>query len=278
MEKLARDPELIDLGGHQSVGSYLADVWSRREYMMESALGTLRAAHLNTVLGNVWHILNPLMLVGVYYLIFGVVLETDRGVDNFIAYLAVGIFSFRFTRSSIQRGAGSIARNDSLIRSIYFPRAVLPISTTLEQLYMLIPSLIVVLAISLITGEPVRVTWLALPAIFGVQALFSLGGAFIAARITDTFRDFENVLPYLFRILFYASGVLFSVDYFVTDPTMRSLFNANPLYAFITLARWAILDEPAGIAVVISALAWTVGLLVFGFVFFHRAEHRYGRG
>jgi teichoic acid transport system permease protein len=241
-------------------------------------MADLRAAHMNTLLGNLWHVVNPLLLIGVYFVIFGVLLQTDRGVDNYIAYLAIGVFSFRFTQNSIQQGAGSIVGNSGLIRSMYFPRAILPIAEVVEQVLLLVPSVAVVLLIAILSGQPPLWTWLLLPFIFAVQTLFNLGGAFIAARVSDAFHDFRNVLPYFFRILFYGSAVLFSVDRFVTDPALLKVFYANPIYAYITLARYAILSEPLPWQVVVSALIWAVVLLVVGLLYFRAGEPRYGRG
>lgn len=278
MSDSLRDQELQPLGGPPSLGPYLRSVWERRQYAIALPMADLKAAHMNTVLGNLWHLLNPLLSIGVYYLVFGVLLSVDRGVDNFIAFLAVGIFSYRFTQSSIQRGSSSITRNSGLIRSIYFPRALLPISDVVEQVLLLAPSVVVMFLIAVLTGESPLLTWLLIPMIFALQALFNLGGAFIAARISDLIEDFQNLIPFVFRLLFYASGVIFSVEAYVTDPGLQWLFVGNPLYCFITMARWAVLGLPLQANVVVSACIWTAALLVLGFFFFKSGEPRYGRG
>lgn len=270
--------DLIVLGGAPSAIDYLRDVWNRREYAIEVPLSSVRAAHMNTLLGNLWHVINPLLLVGVYYLVFGVIIGTDRGIDNFLAFLAIGVFTFRFTQNAVQNCAGSIVGNDGLIRSIYFPRAILPLSVVVEQLLVLAPAVVVLLIITVLTGQPPMLSWLVIPAVFLLQAAFSLGAGFIAARVTDTFRDFQNLLPFVFRILFYLSGVLYSVDRYVESESLRRLFHANPMFAFITLARWALLGEPLPGSVLLSAVAWTAVLLTGGFLFFKAAEARYGRG
>lgn len=270
-------PTLSNLGDAAKPAGYLKDVWNRREYAIEVPRGNLRAAHMNTLLGNVWHVLNPLMLIGVYYLIFGVLFPQD--VENYIAFLTIGVFTFRFTQNSVQQGAGSIVGNANLIRSIYFPRAILPISVVVEQVLLLVPSVVVALLITLLTGAPPRWTWVLLPLVYVVQTLFNLGAAFVAARITDTFRDFQNVLPYLFRILFYLSGVLFSVEAIADEyPIALTLSYWNPAYVFVTLARGAILGSGVPGEVYLSASIWTAVALVGGFFFFRAAESTYGRG
>ena len=87
-----------------------------------------------------------------------------------------------------------------------------------------------------------------------------------------------EILPYTFRILHYLSGVMFSVDRFVEDELLRTLFVLNPFYGFLTLVRAVLLDLPAGAVLLASVVAWTVPLVVVGFWFFRRGEAEYGRG
>lgn len=270
--------ELIVLGASPSTRGYLRDLWARREYSIAVPLSSVRSQHMDTLLGNLWHLVNPLLMIGVYYLVFGVIIETDRGVENFLAFLSLGVFIFRFSQNSIQQCASAITANEGLIRSIYFPRALLPIASVIEQVLVLLPSMVVLVAITLLSGVMPDPRWLVLPLILILQTTFNLGAGLIAARVTDTFRDFKNILPFVFRILFYLSGVIYSVDAYVESETLRSLFHANPLYAFLTLARWSLLGTTLPGTVVLSTVLWSLGLLVIGFQFFRAAEIRYGRG
>lgn len=270
--------ELIDVNAPLPLGEYLGEVWRRREFAIVSPLGDLRAQHMNTVLGNVWHLLNPMLLIAVYYLMFGVILNATRaGIDNFIGFLSVGIFTFHYSQRTIMAGAKSIVNNEGLIRSIQFPRALLPISAVVGQTASFIPSVLVMLTVALLTGEPLQLSWLLLVPLFVFQGLFNLGGCFVVARLADGYKDLQNVLPYMFRIAFYMSGVLYAVDQFVSDPVMRGLFNLNPFYAFVTLARGPLLGTPVTTGAVVSAVAWTGALLIGGFVYFRKAEKTYGR-
>jgi teichoic acid transport system permease protein len=261
------------------VRTYLSELWARREYAIEVPRSNLRAKHMNTLLGNLWHVLNPMLLIGVYYVVFGLIVHrVAEGVDHYISFLAVGVFTYRYTQASVQQGANSITGNEGLIRSIYFPRAILPIATVVEQLLLLVPVVVLVLLITVLTGEGPGFHWLLVPVVFAFQTLFNLGASFFAARISDTFRDFQNVLPHLFRVLFYLSGVLFSVDRWVSNPTILQLFALNPAYAYVSAARYAFLGTPVSSTIWISGAAWAVIALVAGFFYFYAAEPRYGRG
>lgn len=266
------------LGEKTPLPVYLRALWQRRDFAVTVPLGELRAQHMDTVLGNLWHLLNPVLLVAVYFTVFGLLLDTSRGVDNFLAFLAVGVFVYQYSQRTTIAAAKSLPANEGLIRSIQFPRALLPASTVIGQTLAFIPAMAVMLIVAAATGEQPSVRWLLLGPIFLLQVAFNLGVALMVARLADSFRDVQNVLPFVFRLLFYLSGVLYLVDAWVGDPLLRRLFNANPLYAFVTLARSPILGDPVSPELWVSASLWTGVVLPVGFAFFRAGEQRYGRG
>ena len=111
-----------------------------------------------------WQVLTPLFNAAVYYVIFGVILNTKSGGGNFIPYLCCGVFIFGFTQSVVQDGVQSITGNLGLIRALQFPRAALPISIAIVEIRNLIASMAVLIAIVLLTGEPITWEWLLVPA------------------------------------------------------------------------------------------------------------------
>lgn len=274
---MSSEANMIRLGTKPRLLPYLRDVWERRQFATAIAAGEVRAQSMDTVLGNLWQVLNPLFLAGVYYLMFGVLLGVDRGVDNYIAFLIVGIFVFHYTQKSVMAGARSIVANEGLIRSVHFPRAVLPISTVIGQTINFLPAVGIMLVIAIATGEIPDPIWALLLPLFALQALGNLGAAFVVARMTDRVRDVQYVLPYVFRVAFYLSGVLFSVDAFVPD-RYRPLFDFNPLFVYVTAARGVVLDETVLVRYWVYAAAWSFGLAVLGLLYFRNAEHEYGRG
>lgn len=273
------DPELRLLGERPPVLAYLRDVWRRRAFATAIAVGEVRSQNMDTVLGNLWHVLNPLLLAGVYYLVFGVVLDVTRGVENFMAFLVVGVFVFHFSQKSIIGGAKSIVSNEGLIRSVRFPRATLPIATVLGQCVAFLPAIGVMLVIALLRGEQPNWQWFLLLPVLSLQVVFNIGAAFVLARATDAFHDVQNVLPYVFRLLFYGSGVLYSVERFTDDAAVLALFDFNPFYVFISLVRGPILAEMTlDPRLLLIGFVWAVAALVFGFFYFRAGEDRYGRG
>ena len=277
IDHLPPTDHLPRVGTRETLPEYLREVWRRREFMVHMPLNVLRSQNRNTSLGNIWHLLNPLLQVTVYYAIFGLILGTDRGVDNFLGFLTVGLFVFRYSQKALTDAAGVLQRNEGLIRSIQFPRAVLPISTVISQLISFGGSLSVVIVTALVTQEYPTWRWLLLLPILALQTLFNLGGGFFLARIAYRTRDVVELLPHLFRLVFYSSGVMFSVESFVDDPILRVVFDLNPFYDFVSLARWAIMGDEIRSLAVFSAIGWTIVLFIGGFFFFRAADHEYGR-
>lgn len=270
-------PPLVRLGQTPPLREYLSDIWSRREYLREVPAADLRQHHLDTVLGNVWQVLNPLLMLGVYYVVFGIGLRSDKGIDNFITFLAIGVFTFGLIQRSVTKGAKSIATNENLLRSIRFPRLILPLTGVLTETLSYITPMLVMLSIGIITGVAVTPYWLLMIPVMVMTVAFSFGGACTTARLGSVFRDIDNILPVAFRLAFYLSGILYSVDARIENPTFRALFTLNPFYCLITCARGAIFsDLPRG-TIWLSAFLWSVGALIFGVLFFKRAEHTYGR-
>lgn len=270
-------PEMRRLGVTPRIGDYLRDIWRRREFMVTLPMDQLRSQNQDTILGSFWHLLNPLFLALVYYLVFGVIFGANGSIDNYPAYLITGIFVFYFTQKSIISGTGTIVSNLKLIQTVSFPRAILPVSSVIGEFVAQFYAMISMFLLVLITGVGPKLTWLIVPFIFALQAVFNLGVAFMAARATFHFRDVAQFLPYVLRIWLYLSGIFFTID-FVPEGWPRTVFQLNPLWSFIDLNRQAILEGTSNGQEWLMAIAWSAVALVSGFLFFRVRETEYGRG
>lgn len=278
-----RWPQLRPIGSRYRLRDYLAEMWRRREFAITVPLGQLRAQNQASALGQVWHLLNPLMLIGIYYLIFGVILgvEGRRGVEEYLPFLIVGIITYNYTRSTVQAGAKMIVKNRKLVSSINFPRAILPVSAVVAESVSHLFAVPVMLVMALLVGgQPTapRWSWFLLVPILLVHAAFNLGLAMIVARLTFHFRDVQQFLPYLLRLYLYASGVLIPINAdLITHDGLRSVLQANPMFHLIEMSRAAVIGSTPHPWVWVLGPAWAVGLLVAGFWFFRNAESEYGR-
>lgn len=273
-------PPLARLGVRPRVVDYLRSLWSRRHFAMAIPAAQISAQHRNTVLGGLWHIIDPLFSVVVWYIMFGVILDINRGVDNLVGFLAVGTFVFHFTTNAVRQGGRALISNEGLIRAISFPRAILPISVVLSELMSLIYSLVAMFTICVVTGEEPSFVWLVIFPIIAVQMLLNMGMALFFARVGARFRDVVQVLPYGLRIWGIMSGIFAPLGRKLQDhPALLTLMTWNPGFLYMTMARDAILDNQLPtLRNWLVILGWGVGVLIAGFMFFLGREQEYGRG
>lgn len=282
--ELARQHGLQPIGTRPKLGAYLRSIWSRRQFIWTLAVSNAYAQNRNTFLGQAWLVLNPLLWAAVYYTMFGLLLDTRDDAENFVAFLVIGVFMFRHMSSCVTSGAKSITGNISLVRSLHFPRAVLPISTVVTELVLLIPAVIVMFLIVGTSGlwqpdvsESVTWSWLLVFPGIVLMTMFTIGSAFIIARLVHESRDIGNLVPFVMRAAFYASGVFYSVRERFGD-TLGPYAELQPFAVFLEIYRSALLNEfPVQGETWLLAGFWSVLFLVGGFIYFWRAEERYGR-
>ncbi|MFP3915430.1 MAG: ABC transporter permease [Actinomycetota bacterium] len=261
------------------MADYIRGLWERREFVWFLAVGNLRARNASTTLGLVWYVLNPLLLAGVYFFVFGVLFAgSRRGDPEFLAYLVAGMFVFRFTSTTMTGGASTISKNASLMVNLRFPRLLLPISSLLESAIGFIVSLVTFFAlIAPIAGTwPTLTIWAFVP-IFVLQLALNLGLGCLTARWTLPHPDLHNLLPYVTRLWLYLSPIIWAVDdpRFLNAPEWaKTAVEINPLYHFLNVYRGALMGSSFSFTstdLVLSA-AWALGILVVGIYTFVRFE------
>ncbi|MCB1029007.1 MAG: ABC transporter permease [Microthrixaceae bacterium] len=273
-------PPLRPVAAQEPLFAYLRQMWRRRDFATALPMEEVRARHQDTLLGNLWHVGNPLLTVLVYYVIFGVILNASRGVDNYLLWLTIGVFSYNLTSKTVLAGAQAITSNEGLIRAVQFPRALLPVSVTFSHIITFWFELGMLSALSILMGLYPNPRWLAIPVFLVIQSAFNLGAAMIVARLNDGFRDVAQIVPFLFRLGTYASGVMFPltrIDERVSGP-LALIVKLNPFSSYLALYRWSFLGTPLTGFTLGVAGGWAFVALVWGFRFFRRAELRYGRG
>src|SRR4051794_8698375 len=228
-------------GARPTLGVYLAQLWDRRHFIASYTRANNEVTYSRSFLGQLWQVLTPLLNAAVYYLVFGLLLHTNRGTPNFIAFLVIGIFVFHFIQQSVMRGSKSVANNQGLIRSLHFPRAALPISTTGQTCIQLLVSMVVMIPIILLTGERPAWRWLLVVPDLVLATAFSLGAAFVIARISAHIPDTQALLPFVLRSWLYLSGIFYSIEHITrNNPALKVLLQLNPGAEYVELARAAL--------------------------------------
>ena len=279
--ELAARFSLLSSSARPSLGTYLRQLWQRRFFLVAFANARITSMYTQARLGQLWQLLTPLLNAAVYYLLFGLLLRTDRGVENFTAFLVTGVFVFTFTQRSVINGANSLNSNLGLIRALHFPRATLPLAYILAEFQQMATALLILGLVVLATGEPLTATWLLVPIAVLLQCLFNAGAALVVARIGAQVRDITQILPFVMRSWLYLSGVFFSIPVFTADAhgSLRLLLSLNPAAVYIDLVRSAIIVGHDGIPHAWPlAVAWALVAVIGGFLYFWSAEEKFGRG
>ena len=280
---LAQQYGLEPIGLRPPLLTYIRQVWDRRHFITEYAKARAQALNAESRFGQFWEVLNPLLSIAVYYLVFGIILNARGSVPNYLAFLVIGVFVNSFTQTSVLTGAKSISGHLGLIRAFHFPRAVMPLADVFERFRALRTSLIVCMVIVLLTGEPLTWMWLlVVPAVL-LQSMFNFGLTMVFARLTARVRDVAQLLPFMMRTWMYLSGVMYPLGTFIDrihgPAWIHTLLLINPLAVYIEIVRDALLESysvPAWNWYL--AVFWAIVILIFGFVYFWKAEERYGRG
>ncbi|GIH29304.1 transport permease protein [Acrocarpospora phusangensis] len=281
---LARRHGLRRAIARPSLPSYVRQLWARRHFVLKYATSRNVSKYSDSALGQLWQLLTPLLNAGVYFLMFGVILDQQKDIPNYTAFLITGVFIFTFTQRTVTGGAKSISGNLSMIRALHFPRAALPLAYAVQELQQLAWSMGVLGIIVLLTGEEITTRWLLIPVALILQLVFNIGASLFMARIGAFARDMNQLLPFIMRTWLYASGVFFSIPARVDDLPeslgfIRYVLELNPAAAYIELMRDLLISDhsPPQWAWA-TAIFWAVFALVVGFWYFWRAEERYGRG
>ncbi|MEV4334350.1 ABC transporter permease [Streptomyces sp. NPDC049597] len=273
-------------GARPSLGAYLRRLWSRRHFITAFATAKLTAQYSQARLGQVWQLATPLLNAAVYYLIFGKLLGIGDDVPDFVPFLVTGVFIWTFTANSIMSGTRAISGNIGLVRALHFPRASLPIALALQQLQQLLFSLGALVAILLCLGEFPMPSWLlAIPALV-LQAAFNTGLSMAMARIAARTPDVAQLMPFVLRTWMYASGVMWSIDKVLGSDRLPHLVAVlvryNPAALYIDLVRFAFIESFTADRlpphVWAAAALWAAVTGAGGFLYFWKAEERYGRG
>ena len=268
--------DFIELGRVPKISQYLRDLWDRREFAFIVPYHDLRAQKINTLIGQFWHLLNPIMTFLVYYIIFGVIIDLTRGdIENFVGFLSIGVLVFTMMSRVMTDSLRAIENNAGLIRSVDFPRALLPISEANGQMMAFVPALFVLFGAMVFTGETPSFKWLLVFPGLVLCYLINVGVGLLMARAGFAVRDLQQIMQHVIRLLFYASGVIFVPSFFITNETVLSLFALNPYYDALAFMRWALMDIEMPTEAFVMLLVYSVLLPIVGLFVFMRAEHKY---
>jgi ABC-type polysaccharide/polyol phosphate export permease len=255
---------------------YFKALWERREFAAEMSRTGIRAANTNTFFGQVWLVLNPLLLAAVYYLLVDIIAggADKNGAGARFAHMCGGLFVFYYFSSAMLSGAASVVGGGKLLMNMSFPRMLLPLAALRTAFFRFLPTMIVYLAIHLVTRQKWHWAMLLAPVFLICLTVFAAGMGMIFGALQVYFRDTTSFLPYFTRIWLYLSPVLWYADQ--APAKFKGFIQYNPLYSLIggwtdLLVRGSIPETKMWI----GAIGWALAAALVGSLFFMSREREF---
>ena len=265
-----REPD-IEFGPSRQLSLELGDLWRYRELFYFLAWRDIKVRYKQTALGAAWAVLQPLLTMVLFSVLFGYFLDLPSGgapypVFTYSALLPWQLFAYALTQSS-----ESLVADRNLITKVYFPRLVVPLSSVAAGLMDFAISFVILLGLMLVYRIPLSLRLLSLP-LFILLALFSaMGVGLWFSALNVQYRDVKYAVPFLAQFWFFATPIAYSIE--IVPESWRWLYSLNPMTGVVEGFRWALLgtDNPVGLPILVSVLA-VIAILVGGVMYFKRME------
>lgn len=257
--------------------SKLRELHEYRELLVNLVKKELKVKYRNSVLGFFWSLLNPLLMMIIFTFFIGQVFRP--GIKDFPIFLLCGILPWNFFNGSLQTATASIIANSNLIKKVYFPREILPISAVLANLINFALEVIVLFAFLIVYGYNFYLYIPVLLVLIIVQAILIIGLSLILSGLNVYFRDIQYILSVLLLALFYSTPIIYSIKmvekigFVQRHPYLLYLYKANPLAALIIQYQNILYEGSLPSLKLFSyAVLASVTLLIIGYLVFHKLE------
>ena len=248
----------------------IRELYAYREMIYSLVKRDLRGRYKGSVLGFAWMFINPLLQLVVYTLVFSVILR--NGIKDYYLFLFVALIPWIFFSTCISGGCTVILAQGDIIKKIYFPREVLPVSFLTSQFINMLLSFLVVFGVLLFSGKGLNPFALFfLPVIMLVEYVLALGFTFIFCSLTVYLRDLTNILTIIAMAWQFLTPVMYSED--MVPSKLLPIFRANPMEAIIIAYRDILYyKRPPHLETLLESIALGLILLLLGAFIFNRLQ------
>jgi lipopolysaccharide transport system permease protein len=268
-------PPVLRITAERRSGLGFVELWRARELTLFFALREIKSRYRQTVLGVGWAVLQPLMAMLVFYVVFGRIGKMATGSVPYPVFALSGLIAWQLFSSAVTGAGQSLVGNQGLLTKVYFERLALPVSATLIAVVdamVALGLLAIVMVWSGVAPDPLRV--LAMPLVLALVFALAAGVGVWLAALVLRFRDLRHALPLLIQLWMFASPVGYPASRVPAE--WRPLYDLNPVVGAIEAFRWTVIggDAPPMISVVWAAVAALV-LFTTGAAFFQRVERTF---
>lgn len=263
---------------------HLRELWQYRELLRNLVMRDVKVRYKNSILGIAWSWLNPLLMM-VVYTIFFTILMRNSDFPHYPVFLLCGLLPWNFFSESVMAATASVVGNAHLIKKVYFPREILPISVVLSSLVNFVIALPVLFVLILVSGVSLTPWALLLPVTILIQVIFTVGLTLILSTLNVFYRDTQLILNVIMLAWFFLTPVFYPIETVPQSATLLGVtFNArlwlyrlNPMASIIASYRdllyWG---APTGWDFLLRTAVTSVLVLVVGYLLFTRYSPRFG--
>lgn len=250
----------------------LKEVWEYRELFFFFAWRDIKVKYKQTVFGILWAVLQPFMLMIVFTFFFSKIVGAPSEIP-YAVFVYSGLLLWSIFSTGLTGSANSMVSHANIIKKIYFPRLVIPMSSILVAMVDFVMAFLVYVGILIYYQHPVNLNILIyMPLAILITMLFTFGlGCFLAA-LNVKYRDFRYVVPFLVQFLFFLTPIIYPVT--ITDnPIVRAILSFNPMAGAIELLRSSLIGNEVNWISVYIAIGSSLAIFIIGLLYFKNTEH-----
>ncbi|HWD63585.1 MAG TPA: ABC transporter permease [Solirubrobacteraceae bacterium] len=248
-----------------------AELWRYRDVALQLAMRDITVRYRQTFLGAAWAILQPLVIMVVFSVVFGSLAHVSSGGAPYALFSLSGLVPWTFFANALLMGSDSLVSNSALVSKIYFPRIFIPAGVVAAGTVDFAIALVILFVVVGIGGGHLSLGLLVLPLLIAITVAAALGVSTGLAALNVRYRDVRYAVPFTVQLWLFATPVAYSSS-LVPEP-WRTVFAVNPMVGVVEGFRWAMLDRPHAPWALIAVSAGTsLGLLVAGLAYFGRVE------
>ena len=251
---------------------FFKSLYQYRELLKTSISKDIRGKYKNSVLGIIWSFLNPLLQIAVYAIVFPLIMKSS--LPNYTVFLCCGLIPWNFFSAAISGTSFTMIENGNIIKKVYFPREILPISVTTSEAINFVISTIIILAFVLGYGMGISKFIIFYPIVLLVQYFLLIGISFIVSSVTVYFRDLQHFISIALQLLFYATPIVYAPDSIPVD--FQWILQYNPMTYIINAYRDIFYYQQMPDFVSLGMVL--VGSLIFcviGYLIFNKLQRRF---
>ena len=244
-------------------------IYDYRELLKNNVKKDIRGRYKQSVLGVIWTFLNPLLQLAVYAFIFPLILKTTQ--PYYVIFVCVGLIPWTFFTATISQSTWAVVGNGNIVKKVYFPREILPISIVTSNMVNFLISTIIIVAFCLAYGLGITKYIVFYPIILAIQYLFQLGISFILSAITVYFRDLEHFVQIALMLLFYATPIVYAGE--TIPEAFTFIIDYNPMAHIINAYRDVFYNQvKPDLSSLATVLGLSIVLVIIGYFIFKKLQ------